>query len=457
MTDNEKQKILIIDDEENMRLVLKTLLEREGYEVAEAGDGAAGLDKLDRQVFDYILCDVRMPVMDGMTFLAETIARGLLAPVIMLSAYGSADSALEATKAGAFDYVFKPFNPDDILLTLKQAGERERLRKENIALRQANSKLHRAGIVARSSSMMELLSLVERIAQADSPVLITGESGTGKELVARAIHEAGPRADRLFVAINCGAIPANLLESELFGHLKGAFTDAVRDRIGMFEEADGGTLFLDEVGELPLALQVKLLRAIQEQEIRPVGSSRSIKIDARIVAATARDLSQEIESGQFREDLYYRLNVLPLSIPPLRERMEDIPLLLDHFLAAHSVKMSRSRPSLAADAAEALCQYPWPGNVRELENLIERILVLCPEPNLGLDEIPGHIKEERPAAPVKATYDENMSLKEHVHELEARVIEDALLKCDGNRSSVARMLKISYPSLLSKIKTYGLG
>ena len=317
MTLSEKRRVLIVDDEENMRLVLSKILEAEGYQVSQAGNGLEGLRMLDREVIDFILCDVRMPKMDGPAFLGELTAKGYRIPVIMISAYGSVDSAVESLKAGAFDYVFKPFQPDMILLTLKKAEENQRLQQENLTLRRIAAKIPASGIVARSKVMADLLDLVERVAQVKSPVLVTGESGTGKELIARAIHLASSRKDHPFVPVNCGAIPDNLLESELFGHVKGAFTDAVENRTGMFREADRGTLFLDEVGELPQALQVKLLRVLQFDEVRPVGAQGPTPTDVRIVAATARDLAVEVQNGRFREDLFYRLNVLPLFIPPL--------------------------------------------------------------------------------------------------------------------------------------------
>jgi two-component system response regulator AtoC len=357
---------------------------------------------------------------------------------------------------GAFDYVFKPFNPDEILLTLKKAQEREELRRENMALRKAAAKAEDTGIIARSKAMQDLLSLVDRVAAADSPVLITGESGTGKEIIAQAIHQAGPRADKPFVPVNCGAIPENLLESELFGHLKGSFTDAVSDRIGLFQEADGGTLFLDEVGELPLPLQVKLLRALQEHEIRPVGASVTLRVDTRILAATARDLSKATRTGSFREDLFYRLNVLPMYIPPLRKRTEDIPHLLDHFLIAQTARKDRERPEVTPEFMDALMKYSWPGNVRELENLIERILVLSSHSTLGLNDLPENICQNLSQDSEPIDHESDLDLKTQIRNLEAVLIERALKQCEGNRSEAARRLKISYPSLLSKIKMYGL-
>jgi len=455
MTAEDRGKVLVIDDEENMRLVLDNILVREGYRVVLAGSGAEALGLLDHESVDFILCDVRMPGMDGLTFLSEARVRGVRAPIIMMSAYGTVDSAVEAMKAGAFDYVFKPFKPDEILLTLKKADQQERLRRENLALRRAAGQGIRTGLVARSKSMTELLVMVERVAAVKSPVLITGESGTGKELVARAVHAAGDRRDQPFVAVNCGAIPENLLESELFGHVRGAFTDAVRDKPGLFREADGGVLFLDEIGELPPALQVKLLRALQEDEVRPLGANAPVKVDVRIVAATAKDLSREVNQGRFREDLFYRLNVLPLAIPPLRDRPEDIPLLLDHFLVVFASRMGRRRPEMTREFIEALEKYAWPGNVRELENLVERTLVLCPKPLLDLEDLPEHVR--RAVSPIKTEPAGSLDMKARVRELEADIIREALIQTGGNRSEAARRLGISYPSLLSKIKLYGLG
>ena len=459
MSPDTQKRVLVVDDEANLRLILKTILAKEGYQVSQAANGQEGLDVLDREVVDFILCDVRMPVLDGHGFLAELKARGITAPVIMLSAYGSVDSAVEAIKAGAFDYVFKPFKPDEIILTLKKAEERERLKSENLALRRAAASRPPTGIVARSREMADLMLLVERVAQVKSPVLITGESGTGKELIARAIHSASERGKQPFVPVNCGAIPDKLLESELFGHVRGAFTDAVQDRLGLFREASLGTLFLDEIGELPPAMQVKLLRVLQFEEVRPVGATNSVKVDVRIVAATARDLGREVGSNRFREDLYYRLNVLPLSIKPLRERTDDIPPLLDHFLVASAARLGRERPEITSAAAEALLRYPWPGNVRELENLMDRILVMAPKQQLDVSDLPAHITGQTPVmgtSPADTKIRMDLNLKAAIRGVEAQYIAEALRQTGGNRSEASRRLGISYPSLLAKIKLYDI-
>lgn len=448
------RRILVVDDEENLRLVLRTLLKRAGYEVETASTGEEALDKVEAFGPDVVLTDVRMPKMSGMDLLAALRAKNSPATVIVMSAYGSVDLALEAMKAGAYDYVAKPFKPDEILLTLRKAEEREALRRENRQLREEIRRENKFDeILAKSSVMMEIFRTIAKIADYKTTVLVVGESGTGKELVARAVHRRGSRVNGPFVAINCGAIPENLLESELFGHKKGAFTDATADRRGLFEEATGGTLFLDEIGELPLALQVKLLRVLQEETIRRLGDTKDIKIDVRIIAATHRDLQTEVKAGRFREDLFYRLNVLPLVVPPLRERKEDIPLLIDHFIARNNARLGTSIRGLDADARKALIDYGWPGNVRELENTIERAMVLADSDLLHVQDLPERVREARDPVQMQLASGE-LSIKKTTRIIEEVLIRRALQKTKGNRTRAAEVLEISHRALLYKLKDY---
>ena len=450
-----RKRILVIDDEENMRHFLKSLLEKEGYEVVTAGNGQDALALLSDQECDIILCDLRMPGMDGLAFLEAATQRNITAPIITMSAYGTIDLALETMKRGAYDYISKPFKPPEIVLVLKKAEERERLRRENLMLRsEVQTRYGFENIIGTSKAITTVLETVKKIAPFKSSVLITGESGTGKELVAKAIHYNSPRRDKTFLAVNCGAIPETLLESELFGHKKGAFTGAIRDRKGLFEEADEGTLFLDEIGELPLNLQVKLLRVLQESEIRRIGEDHTIPIDVRVIAATAKDLRQETVQGRFREDLYYRLNVLPLHIPPLRQRAEDIPLLVDHFIKKYSASHGLRSMGITPEALRALVSHTWPGNVRELENVIERALILADTDHIDLHVLPEHIVSAQPRPLVVS--EEDLSLRHNIRRIEEELIRKALLKTHGNKTRAAKLLEISYPSLLSKISEYGI-
>jgi two-component system response regulator AtoC len=452
--DEGMRRVLVVDDEENIRLVLRTLLRKHGYEVEVASSGDEALGMVDSFGPDVILTDVRMPRMGGLDLLATLKAKQVGATVIVMSAYGNVDLAIEAMKAGAYDYVAKPFKNDEIVLTLKKAEERESLRRENRALKeQILGKAQFASMVAKSEAMNQIFRTIAKIADFKTTVLVTGESGVGKELVARAIHEHGNRRGAPFVAINCGAIPENLLESELFGHKKGAFTDANADRRGLFEEASGGTLFLDEIGELPLNLQVKLLRVLQEESIRRLGDARDVKVDVRIVAATHRDLTAEVKAGRFREDLFYRINVLALAIPPLRERREDVALLIDHFLARNNARLGTQIRGLTADARKLLFEYAWPGNVRELENTLERAMVLCDGETLDVGDLPERIRDALDPVQVHLASGE-LSVKKTVSAIEQILIRRALQRTKGNRTRAAELLEISHRALLYKIKDY---
>jgi two-component system response regulator AtoC len=448
------RRVLVVDDEENLRLVLRTLLRRNGYEVETAGSGEEALALVDSFGPDVVITDVRMPKMGGLDLLGTLKAKGNDATVIVMSAYGNHDLAIEAMKAGAYDYLQKPFKPDEVVLVLHKAEERESLRRENRALREEIRKEHKfEDILAKSASMQDIFRTIAKIAEFKTTVLIAGESGVGKELVARALHRRSSRRGGPFVAVNCGAIPENLLESELFGHKKGAFTDAVQDRRGLFEEASGGTLFLDEIGELPLGLQVKLLRVLEDDTIRRLGESRDIKIDVRIVAATHRDLQTETKAGRFREDLYYRLNVLPIAVPPLRERRDDIPLLIEHFVTRNNGRLGTSIRGLDGEARRLLYEYAWPGNVRELENTIERAMVLAEGELICAVELPERVREARDPVQIQLASGE-LSVKKTTRIIEEILIRRALQKTKGNRTRAAEILEISHRALLYKIKDY---
>jgi two-component system response regulator AtoC len=454
-----KKRILIVEDEANMRHMLEVLLGKSGYEVKTAADGKEGMDAIEREQFHFILCDIKMPRMDGMTFLKSAKEKLIDTTVIMMSAYGTVDTAIEAMKLGAYDYISKPFKTDEVLLTLKKAEERERLKEENIKLqnriKNIEQKYSFKNIVARSESMARVFELVRNVADYKTTVLITGESGTGKELIARAIHNDGNRSDGPMVFINCGGIPENLLESELFGYKKGAFTDAVKDKIGHFEEAHRGTLFLDEIGELPLPLQVKLLRVLQEEEITPLGDIGSRNIDVRVIAATSKDLHKEVEKGGFREDLFYRINVMAIHLPPLRERRGDIPLLIGYFIDIFNNKLGKNIEGLSSEVMPILMAYSWPGNVRELENLIERAVLLAKGRWITPVELPPSITSDH-GIPSSADPEHTLSIKKASRQLERNLIQRVLGLTGGNRSKAAKILEISHKALLYKIKEYGL-
>ncbi|MCK6526151.1 sigma-54 dependent transcriptional regulator [Myxococcota bacterium] len=449
------RRVLVVDDEENIRHLLLVILKRAGYEAEAVPDGEVALRRLEDGDFGVVLSDIRMPRMDGLSFLKEVRRRGLGAYVVMMSAYGSTDVAIEAMKCGAYDYFGKPFKADEVVLTLRKVEERERLCRENERLR---DELRRERgddeIVGRSEGMRRILDTVRKVAPYKTTVLVTGESGTGKELIARALHRHSDRAGGPLIPINCGAIPENLLESELFGHSRGAFTGAVRAHKGLFEEADRGTLFLDEVAELPLNLQVKLLRVIEDEQVRKVGDTRLVGVDVRLVAATSRDLQEMVDAGRFREDLFYRLNVLHLRVPPLRDRREDIPLLAEHFLAHYAARTGRGVRRIGADAMRLLARYDWPGNVRELENTVERAVILCEGEEFRAEHVPARIAE---ATSRRAAHSpDDLSVKRGVRALEVDLISRALRATGGNRTRAALLLELSHRALLYKIKEYGL-
>lgn len=453
------ERVLIIDDEENMRHMLGVMLTKAGYAVSTAEDGMKGLAAMEKEPFAYVLCDIRMPVMDGLTFLQAARARFPDRTYLMMSAFGTVETAVEAMKMGAYDYISKPFKTDEVLLTLRKAAERERLKTENALLRdrlaEVDNRYSFGNIIARSEAMARVFDLVQKVAAHKTTVLITGESGTGKELIARAIHAHGPRKDKPLVSINCGGIPEQLLESELFGFKRGAFTDAVRDRPGRFEEADQGTIFLDEIGELPLNLQVKLLRVLQEEEIMPLGGKGSKKIDVRVIVATSRHLQAEVKAGRFREDLYYRINVVPIHLPPLRQRKGDVALLIGYFITIFNRKLNKTVGGPSSEAMTCLLDHSWPGNVRELENVVERAVLLATGPHITPAELPEEIvRGTHPSVPVEETA--LLSIKGATRALERSLIAKALERTGGNRSAAARILEISRPILLAKIRAYGI-
>ena len=442
-------KILIIDDDTSLRRVLEYNLQEEGYEVFAAADGAAGLILFDEEQPELVITDLKMPGMSGFQVLAGVKSRAPETPVIVITAFGAVETAVEAMKLGAYDYITKPFNRDELKLAVKKALEMRGLSEENRRLREELAeRAEFRNIVGISRKMEQVFQIVRKVADTEATVLITGESGTGKELVAGAIHSLSSRRAAPFVAINCAAIPRDLLESELFGHVKGAFTGAIRDKPGKFQLADGGTLFLDEVGELPVELQPKLLRAIQERIVEPVGGTSPKKLDVRVVAATNIDLEKAIAAGDFREDLYYRLAVIPLHLPPLRERREDIPLLIRHFAAKHG----GHSVTLTAEAMEALRGYPWPGNVRELENTVERMLILRNGDVIEAGELPDKIrgKTEMPGGGVLNLPADGYPLEQ----LEREIVVEALERNDWNQTAAARFLRIPRHTLIYRMEKY---
>jgi two-component system response regulator HydG len=443
--------ILLVDDEASPRATLALLLKQAGHDVVQADGVSAAGEALSAGAFDLVITDLRMPEGDGLEVIRRTRRMRPEAAVIVLTAYAGWESAKEAMRLGAFDYFEKGREPDELFHRIDQALEKKALRRENENLRhQVQSRYSMPGIIARSAEMQRVLELCARVAPSDATVLIQGESGTGKELVAKAIHHTGPRAGRPFVAVNCGALPEHLLESEIFGHVKGAFTGAIATKRGLLEEAQDGTFFLDEIGEMAASLQVKLLRALQEREIRRVGANQPIAVNVRVIAATNRDLGQLTRQGRFREDLYYRLNVLPVALPPLRERREDIPLLAEHFLARAAERRGLSL-RLSAGASERLLAYAWPGNVRELENAIERASILATGDTISHDDLPPHIASGSGLGPTPT-----LPVQQNLADVEKSHIIQTLERCAWNHSRAAEALGIGRTTLWRKLKEYGL-
>jgi len=452
------RSILIADDEESIRHVLSVLLGERGFEVRAVASGDEALRELSAHDYDALVTDVRMPGLGGLALVKAALAQDPDLTVIVMSAYGSHELAIEAMKAGAYDYLGKPFRPDEVLLVLRKAEERERLRLENQRLRREIAQARGSPqFVAEGAAMKEVLRLLQKVAPTPTTVLIEGESGTGKEVAARMLHELSPRADRPFVAVNCGAIPEPLIESELFGHAKGAFTDARTAKRGLFEEADGGTILLDEVGELPLAVQPALLRVLQQGEVRRVGDARSARVDVRVLAATNKDLASLVQAGRFREDLFYRLNVVQLRLPPLRDRADEIAVLAERLMERYAARIGVAPRRLSKAALNLLVAYRWPGNVRELENVLERALVLSDDEEIVPEALPETLRAGAAPEPVPAQLDpDDLSVKRAQRVLEADLIRRALARTSGNRTKAAELLELSPRALLYKIREYGL-
>ncbi len=468
----EKKQVLIVDDEPNLRKILAAQLSRDGYEVMLAEDGEQGLTMLREHHIDLVVTDLKMPKVDGMTLLRDALREQPDLPIVMITAHGTVDTAVEALKLGAFDYLTKPFDKDEVRQVVAKALKTRQLAQEEATTepvgKAKNEPGARFGIIGQSPGLTDLYAVLERVADTPTTVLITGESGTGKELVARALHEHSTRKDKPFIKVNCAAIPKELIESELFGYERGAFTGAVSSKPGRFELANGGTLFLDEVGEIPVEMQVKLLRALQESEFERVGGIKTIHVDVRLVAATNRDLKKLIAAGGFREDLFYRLNVVSIRLPALRERDTDIPLLVEHFLAKFNERLKKQVTGVEPEARDILSAYGWPGNIRELENVMERSVLFCDAQKLRVEDLPGELRGSAGsvAPPTSDASGGDMplsaegGLKEHVKvamsRLERDLVSRALKQTSGNVTHAARLLKISRKGLQLKMKELGL-
>jgi len=455
-----KDKILTADDERSMREFLEIMLKKEGYHVSVASNGEEVLKLTDKEIFDLVLLDIRMPKMDGISVLKRIKAVSPETIVIMITAYGSTDTAIQAMREGAYDYVTKPFKVEEIKAIIKNALEKKNLQKENILLKQVvRDRYHFDNILGQSSKMLTLYDLLEKVALTKTNILVTGESGTGKELVAKAIHYNSPRKEKPFVTLNCGAIPEFLIESELFGHMKGAFTDAIATKKGLFEVADEGTIFLDEISELPLMMQVKLLRVLQDKEFKRVGGTEDIRVDVRIIAATNKDLEEAMKEKRFREDLFYRLNVIQIKLPPLRDRKEDIPLLATHFLKKYSEEFQNNISKITPEALRLLINYDYPGNVRELQNIIERAVALENSKELTAQNLNSYLGEQLHLKNTPIDLDmpnEGIDLEKAVENLEKALLIKALDKTKGIKKKAAELLHINFRSMRYRLEKYGL-
>lgn len=448
-----REKILVVDDEQSHRTMLKAVLTKEGYDISEADDGISAIRTVEAEAFDLILMDIRMTDMDGIEAIGEIKKMSPSIPVVMMTAYASVKTAVEALKSGAYDYLTKPLDIDELKILIKKALEHYRLQEENVFLKERLAdRFDFSRIIGKSRRMKELFENLSLIAPSDATILIYGESGTGKELVANAVHQNSPRAQNPFIKVSCAALPETLLESELFGHERGAFTGALNRKAGRFQLADGGTLFLDEVNVMSSATQVKLLRVLQEREFEPLGSTKTIHVDIRLIAATNKELEVEVKEGRFREDLFYRLNVVPIRLPPLRERKEDIPLLAEHFFKVYQEKNKRSIKGFLPKTVDTLMRYDWPGNIRELENVIERAVLLCRSEYISPIDLPPPLQETQGVEQLRVSISPGMTLEE----VEREVIVQTLQETEGNRTQTAQILGISRKTLQNKLKEYGL-
>ena len=455
-----KDKILVADDEQSMREFLDIMLKKEGYKVSLASNGEEVAKLVENDLFDLVLLDIRMPKLDGISALKKIKANTPETIVIMITAYASADTAIKAMKEGAYDYITKPFKVDEIKLIIKNALEKKNLQKENILLKQAvRDRFHFGNIIGQSPKMVALYDLLEKVSPTKTNILVTGESGTGKELVAKAIHYNSPRKEKPFVTLNCGAIPESLIESELFGHMKGAFTDAIATKKGLFEVADEGTIFLDEISELPLLMQVKLLRVLQDREFKRVGGTEDIRVDVRIIAATNKELEEAVKEKHFREDLFYRLNVIQIKLPPLRDRREDIQTLANHFLKKYSQELSKNILKISPEALQILLNYEYPGNVRELQNIIERAVALESSSDLTAHNLSSYLSEQPllRKGPIDIEIpNDGIDLEKMVEDLERTLLLKALDKTKGIKKKAAELLHINFRSMRYRLEKYGL-